>query len=74
VKETKSQLSHDFDMKDLGELQYGLRIEMKRYHQNSELYFNEIKYVENILSISLGWISVNQLAVHFKWVCVCRLT
>jgi hypothetical protein len=51
VKETKSQLSCEFDMKDLGELHYCLGIEVKRDHQNKKLYINQRKYVENILEL-----------------------
>jgi len=51
IKETKSQLSCEFDMKDLGELHYCLGIQIKRDYQNRKLLINPRNYLENMLEL-----------------------
>jgi hypothetical protein len=53
VKEIKSQLSLEFDMKDLRELHYYLGIEMKGDHQNKKLSEETFSLKENMVSLRL---------------------
>jgi hypothetical protein len=49
IKEVKSQLSSKFDMKDLGDVNFILGMEIKRDHAKRKLWLNKRKYVETIL-------------------------
>jgi hypothetical protein len=49
IKEEKSQLSSEFDMKDLGVANFILGMEIKRDRANRKLWLNQRKYVETIL-------------------------
>jgi hypothetical protein len=49
IKEVKSQLSSKFDMKDLGDANFILGMEIKRDHAKRKLWLNKRKYVETIL-------------------------
>jgi hypothetical protein len=49
IKEVKSKLSSNFDMKDLGDANFILGIEIKRDHAKRKLWLNKRKYVETIL-------------------------
>jgi hypothetical protein len=40
IKEVKSQLSFKFDMKDLGDANFIMGIEIKRDHENMKLWLN----------------------------------
>jgi hypothetical protein len=49
IKEVKSQLSSKFDMKDLGDANFILGMEIKRDRANRKLWLNHRKYFEMIL-------------------------
>jgi hypothetical protein len=49
IKEVKSHLSFKFDMKDLGDANFILGLEIKRDRANMKLWLNQRKYVETIL-------------------------
>jgi hypothetical protein len=49
IKEVKSHLSSKFDMKDLGDANFILGMEIKIDHENRKLWLNQRKYVEMIL-------------------------
>jgi hypothetical protein len=49
IKEVKSQLSSKFDMKDLGDANFILGMEIKRDCENRKLWLSHRKYVETIL-------------------------
>ena len=49
IKGVKSQLSSQFEMKDLGAANFILGIEIKRDRMNIKLWLNQRKYVDMIL-------------------------
>ena len=49
VLEVKAQLGQKFKMKDLGELHYILKMEVKRDMEKKILTLSEHKYVQNLL-------------------------
>jgi hypothetical protein len=49
IKEVKSRLSSNFDMKDLRDANYIMGMDYKRDRENKKLWLNHRKYVETIL-------------------------
>jgi hypothetical protein len=49
IKEVKSCLSSEFDMKDLGAIKFILTMDIKRDSANRKLWLNQRKYVVTIL-------------------------
>jgi hypothetical protein len=49
IKEVKMQLSSKLDMKDLGKMNFILRMEIKRYQEVRNIWLNYKKYIEIIL-------------------------
>jgi hypothetical protein len=49
MKKVKSQLSSKFDTKDLGAAKFILGMDIKRDHDERELWLSQRKYVEIIL-------------------------
>jgi hypothetical protein len=49
IKDVKTQLSSEFDMKNLGTASFILGMEIKRGRSNNKLWLNQRKYVDTIL-------------------------
>jgi hypothetical protein len=49
IKEMKKQLSSNFDMKDLGAMNFILGMEIKRDRATRKIWLNQKKYIETIL-------------------------
>ena len=54
IKEVKSKLSSNFDMKDLGDANFILGIEIKRDHAKRKLWLNKRKYVHIPIGVKLS--------------------
>ena len=51
IKEVKSQLSSNFDMKDLGAANFILGMQIRRDRENKMISLNQRKYVDTVLQI-----------------------
>ena len=49
IKEVKKQLSSKFDMKDIGEANFILGMDIKKYQIARKLWLNQKKYIEIVL-------------------------